>query len=208
MRGYEARQQPIPPESIEHLLQYVENDLKKNVHVSHPLLPFLRMAGMGMVAGGIAVLSLAGSLSLWQGRAPTVVSSMDAEPVLANAFAEVANQEVTLNDAAVPQPQVAMHEKINPSLLVVPNPPSPQDPQPARVTVAPPPTKKPKSPSPAKVENTTKVAKVKGATPPQRRTVAKRSPPSQKKLPQLRVVQPSQAKTLGQSANHDRLFDE
>src|SRR5262249_46487281 len=88
IRGYEALERPIPPERLEHLLQDVANDLKKNVHVTHPMLPFLRIAGVGMVAGGIVVLSLAGLLSLWQRHTPTVVSSVDVEPAFANALME------------------------------------------------------------------------------------------------------------------------
>jgi hypothetical protein len=70
------------------------------------------------------------------------------------------------------------------------------------------PTKKPKGTSLAKVGNTTKVAKATVTTPPQKSAIVKRSSLSPKKLPPQRVVQQSQAKTLTQTTNYDRLFDE
>jgi len=135
IRGYEAEQRPIPPESIEHILQDVGKDLKKSVWISPPLLPALRMTGVGMVAGGIAALSFAGVLSLWQGQSPAVGSSVNVEPAFANAFVEVANQGVTTSDKTVPQPPVVMNEKRSAFSPVVANPPAPQEPQSAMVKV-------------------------------------------------------------------------
>ena len=128
IRGYETQDRPISPESIEHILQHVGHDLKKSVHVAYPLLPFLRMTAVGMVAGGIAVLFLAGLLSFWRGHPPTVVSSVDVEPALASPFTEVAGQEVTMRGESIQQPQVVMHEKENPSFPVAPNPLPQQEP--------------------------------------------------------------------------------
>lgn len=277
VRGYETQQRPIPLESLTHLLQHVGNDLKKSGHGSPPLLPLLRMTGMGLVVGGIAVLSLAGFFSFWQGHSPTVVSSLHVEPAIAGMVAEAPPQEVTTSDDPMLRPQEVIPEEIN-SLeegwvhAPVRVSPSPEivrpEPWHDRVEVAPPapstPTKadlgsrstvkrrpqqtqgrsvvttrkpgapslrlldriqaaarpqvrtspvktlaqKPKSISPAKGENATKMAKAKLKTTPQQSPVAKRSSPSQKKLSQQRVVQQLPTRTLTQSTNYDRLFDE
>jgi general secretion pathway protein A len=113
VKGYETQQRPIPPESLVHLLRHVGNDLKKSVPVSPPLLPFLRMTGVGMVVGGIAVLSLAGFFSFWQGYSPTVVSSLRVEPAIAGMVTEAPPQEVTAGEKSIPQLQEGIPEKIN-----------------------------------------------------------------------------------------------
>jgi type II secretory pathway predicted ATPase ExeA len=278
IRGYETQQASILPESITHALQQVGDDLKKRVQVSHPLLPVLRLTGVGMMAGGIAVLSLAGLLSLWQRQSPTLVASVDVEPAFANTLAEVANQELTMSDESRKQSQIMINEeekplreeeKPQPQALVATSPAIVrQQPPPAMVKAVPSvssltakphtssrspdqlrsqemqnksvaitrkpieplrrpsartlaaalpkshtspaktPTQKPQETSPVKGEKTTRVAKAKVTTQPQPSAVVKRSSPAQKKLPQPRVVQQSPKKTLTQSTNYDRLFDE
>ena len=278
VRGYETQQRPIPLESLTHLLQYVGNDLKKSGHGSPPLLSPLRMTGMGLVAGGIAVLSLAGFFSFWQGHSPTVMSSLHVEPAIAGMVAEAPPQEVTISEESMLQPQGVIPEesnslgeedrvqapvRVSPSpeivrpeprhdkVAVAPSAPSmttkvdkgsratverrPQQTQRKPVVTtrkpgAPSPrlldrtqaaarpqgrtrpvktlTQKPKSLAPAKAETVRKVMKIKVPPAPQQSATVKRPSPSQQKQQRQRVVPQSPVRTLTQSTNYDRLFDE